>query len=91
MAVFLVFLVYSVGVVVNARSYYLRRHGLLIVRGAEGTMSATGFSMIWPVALSMDSYTTPELCTHPSHIRQRAANRQGDQELQRMLREERRY
>ncbi|HEY5179089.1 MAG TPA: hypothetical protein VIJ07_04835 [Dermatophilaceae bacterium] len=88
MAGFLVFLLYSVGVVVNARYYYRRRHGLLIVPGAQGTMTATALSMIWPVALFMHSYTTPELCTHPRHVRQRAANRQAAEELQHLLREE---
>ena len=88
MAGFLVFLLYSVGVVVNARYFYRRRHGLLIVPGAQGTMSATALSMIWPVALFIKSYASPELCTHPKHVRQRASNRQGDEELQRLLREE---
>jgi hypothetical protein len=88
MAGFLVFLFYSVGVVVNARYYYRRRHGLLITPGAQGTSAATALSMIWPVTLFMESYRSPELCTHPKHVRQRASNRQADEELQRLLREE---
>ena len=88
MAGFWLFLLYSVGVVVNARYYYRRRHGLLITPGAQGTSAGTALSMIWPVTLFMESYRHPDLCTHPRHVVQRAANRQRDEEIQRLLRDE---
>lgn len=72
---FILVMIYFVGYIISARTYYRRRCGTSAAPGKPGLLSAAIPSFIWPFMWFTEGYRNPPLCTHRAHVlgRQRAA------------------
>lgn len=85
----LVFVAYvGIGLVFGLRRY-ARKHGISCFdNNNEGVPSVVFWGLLWPLAFFSESYSDPQLCTHPEHVFQRQENRRESERYREALREE---
>jgi hypothetical protein len=88
MAQLIIVLTYFIGYGASARTYYRRRCGIIMRPRTGYHASAFILSLVWPVMWFVESYRSPQLCNHYSHVLQREKNRQMAQHYHELLQQE---